>query len=700
MKKRHMPFFHAYLGYTIGTFICYYSLYMETEGIYTAGIAPPWVETITDDDLTQLILTRDADAETTQRRNSGSLICQVKKKIISSSSTVNHEYNIQAWTLSTPDLLQGASASEVHLRNAERFTLHRVAVIRNGIYIDKLPEFTVRILDDESSSSLNSLTKRKKLHYVISDVRLGDIFIMENSIVHDFANLPLLDTEYALFSHSLPDSHWYYSHYYFALLQHRDKNILVKKRYARSASGEREKDEVTSVPKGGSFIFQKFDYVQVYQKDTFVPFFEIATDATWESIAAYLHELYIPVLEKALAADTLERIGINSKTSTEATIRDVIEYMQNSIIYLYDAEVMHGFIPQAAETTLAVKAGDCKAKSILLQKLLALINVNSEVIFVNYSRDRYINLDLPSPYVFNHAIVKISYGGETFLVDPTWRNNAGFLEFRAQPIIASYLSSKGTEGLVQVAAVPPKGCFVEEETTITITRAVAHLTILGTYRFNAADGTRKNFTTNDPEPVKNQYIERTLSRLGRPSEKGLLKQPHLEIVSDDRDRNEIQILFTAEFSNAYEISRRNAIFRYYYAFDDANLLTVTNKDQVYIASFYFHTRYSLHISSDRFLRPNVPLARRNTLINNPYFTFSNTKKASFRSVHVVSEFIPKSFGVIKPGDIQTLQDDIKTIQDSNFGVGVVFYTRNEHIFYAICVTIALIYIFYLVLTTP
>ena len=71
-------------------------------------------------------------------------------------------------------------------------------------------------------------------------------------------------------------------------------------------------------------------------------------------------------------------------------IRFVIEFVQNSIYYVYDAEIMDGHEPQEPQITYESKQGDCKAKTVLLKSLLDYLDIASTCVLVNYEADYFI----------------------------------------------------------------------------------------------------------------------------------------------------------------------------------------------------------------------------------------------------------------------------------------------------------------------
>ncbi|PWS22591.1 hypothetical protein DKP78_17590, partial [Enterococcus faecium] len=71
-------------------------------------------------------------------------------------------------------------------------------------------------------------------------------------------------------------------------------------------------------------------------------------------------------------------------------IKHAIDFVQKEVYYLYNETEMDGHEPQAAEVTYKTKQGDCKAKTVLLKVILDYLDVNSELILVNYGSDVFL----------------------------------------------------------------------------------------------------------------------------------------------------------------------------------------------------------------------------------------------------------------------------------------------------------------------
>lgn len=640
------------------------------------GAAPSWVDSLTDQEIINMVAESDSREEFVARKVAQKGICYIHRRSLRTSEQKNEEYDLRVWGLNTTEILQSASIQEHGIGPRDDLAFNRVKVIRDGKIVDKASNLTTRTLSDEKSSQRGMLLKASKVHCVISDLRLGDIMILETHKVTRFDEKNEIDKHYYRFVQLLPAGYWFYGNYDFSFFQERSKEICVSKRYFRDAAGEFLPQEETMVKKGESFKFSISDYRNEDQ-DIFSPMFEMATVATWEEISTYVDSLYKETFSKhaALHPDQSLRQQLSSTDDIEQKIRRVIEYVQDNIVYLHDAEVMHAHVPQSAQEVTSNKSGDCKAKSLLLVRLLEQVGIPSNITLVNYGYDRYIGRSLPSPFVFNHAIVRVERNGKEYFIDPTWSNRAGLLENRAEPLFSTYLEIKSGATLGYKSEIASPTLNTEENTTITIKRGVGKVELAATYRCDSADIERGNIRNNTNEQLlryKNSIMRGRLQYGKDKEDSELFANTTYRVVHDDKDKNELSVLYKTDLLQPVRTSNGYLTFRYYYPFNDNQILGYSHKDAPLISFMGFSTRDSLQVISNRIFLWRYKVTKKELEIDNKYFSFSNKKRIRFLSASVTSEFRPKRYAVIPREDLAVLREDIRKIGDSNYGIGVLY----------------------------
>ncbi len=635
--------------------------------------APDWTKEITEKELVELTKTTTSSGPTNENIT---CVCFLHRRVFRTSPTQNEDYYAFVYRLDTPELLQGAAINDYLINKEQRMVLHRLGVIRNGEYLDKQQDSLTRVLDDESQSAQGSINQQKKVHIMVSDFRLGDVLVLEYSIITEFLKENCIDPEYLRFTHNFPQRNWLTTNYTFAFINDRAQDVAVKKRYFRHNNGKLVEETKVIHPKE-TFLFEEKNFQTKFGPDEMAPFFEIATVASWKYVYRFLQQLYKPALEKddSKIIGSLFKILFTGVSDEESKIRKIIEYVQEHIVYNFDADVMHGHIPQSIDETLKSQAGDCKAKSLLLIKLLSHLGIKAKLVLVNYNLGFYTNQQLPSPFVFDHMIAKIYFKDKVYFADPTWKGQRGILEKRTQPFAPYYLEIGGST-ILQTMPEEDVDFYLEENINIEIKKGVGKLQASTIYRYASADNLRLKQRNNSNLQRVQDEIKYHFDRLQYPVDKPIneyITDAQYKIIEDNEQLNEIKDLFTATLPKPYTSNTEVLkIFKYYNNLDLSNLNFPFNKDAI-LGNFVDHSRkFILTVHSDKFYKRNDPVTSRNTEIKNDYFKFSNKKKLSFRTVKVVAEYKPKISKPIDPNDLEQLKNDYAKINDSNFGVGIAY----------------------------
>src|SRR5262249_11331290 len=215
--------------------------------------APAWAEKISDEHMLETVSQIESDAHLMEWKASQKGICYVYKRVLHTSKEHNIEYALTAWPLSTPEILQSASIQEQSLGSRDHLLLHRIKVLRNGKILDKKTNVIVRLLDDESGSSGGTLLKMQKAHFIISDLRLGDVLIVESSKVTTFDGSNVIDRRYHRYIQPLATGIWLYATYDFKVINDRAEAICIKQKYFRDTAGSLVDDDGAIVKKGETF---------------------------------------------------------------------------------------------------------------------------------------------------------------------------------------------------------------------------------------------------------------------------------------------------------------------------------------------------------------------------------------------------------------------------------------------------------------
>ncbi len=148
---------------------------------------------------------------------------------------------------------------------------------------------------------------------------------------------------------------------------------------------------------------------------------EYSRFANWNDLA----RLFAPIYDQAgkLAPDSpmrLEAAKIARSTSDPvARIEAALQLVEDRVRYVFVGLNGGNYLPASADVTWSRKFGDCKAKAVLLAAILRELGVASEVVLVNSKGGDGSNERLPTPALFDHAVVRATVGTKQYWLDAT-----------------------------------------------------------------------------------------------------------------------------------------------------------------------------------------------------------------------------------------------------------------------------------------
>ncbi|MFD2942837.1 hypothetical protein [Flavobacterium notoginsengisoli] len=636
-----------------------------------------WASIIDDNQLIEYIQESDFSNKQVEE---GRDFCYFLDKIYYTSDTENSEYACVAYTLNEPGNLESASARDVIVEENETYIIHRISVLREGVLIDKIADTKIKVLDNENQSEGGVLSSSKKVNITIKDLRLYDVLITEDSRVKVFTDRDFLRKEFLKYVYVTPNTYWAYGNYKFSFINDRKETIAYKKTFFRDDNGDVLKPEINYLKKGERFVIEKENYINSFDANREIaPYIDFATDRNWTDLSNYISPLYEEIYSKSSLKEFAPKLveKLDAITDKNEQLQFAIDYVQNHIYYVYNADEMNGHKPQEPAITYENKQGDCKAKSVLLKVVLDYINVDASVVLVNFNSDHYITHYLPSLLTFNHVIVKINHKGETYFIDATTRDEFGLIENRGFIYFLHYLEVKPNKQLE--VRKPHKFSYygINEKVDLTAKNQKGDLKLITTYKGNRANYMRKYFkNTNKREIIDswNNFLFYTLNYSGDREGtdiRTIFNNAVIEIVSDDKKLNEFTIQYTASIDNPYFVDNQNNRFLMYF---DRNMVKNNARDFMHKDIPFWHNfdneKYEINLQTDQRIDTEEKFTIQESTINNPYFDFTSRKKVTKNGASIIVDFKPLVNLEIPSTDFEKFRNDHHTIADSNFGLGI------------------------------
>lgn len=644
---------------------------------YRIHKAEDWAGNIDDQELINRI--QDSDFAR-QQNNDGKDFCYFLDKKYHTSNTENSEYVCMAYTLNEPANLERASVSDIVVEENEVYHIHRISVLRDGVLIDKIPDTKIKVLDSENHSSGGILSSNKKINITIKDLRLYDILILEDSRVKLFTDRDFLRKEFSKYVWVSPDNYWAYGSYKFTFINERSQKVAYKKTFFRDDNGNVLEPETGYLEKGEKFVFEQTNYINPVDANREIfPYIDFATDNNWKELSDYIAPIYQEIFDKASLKDFAPGLveKLDAISDPDEKIQFAIEYVQNNIYYIFNADEMNGHKPQEPAVTYENKQGDCKAKSVLLKVILNYLGVDASIVLVNFHTDFYIKYYLPSLLTFNHAIVKINHKGEEYFVDATIRDEFGILENRGFIYFMHYLEVKPDQHLKERKAYRYPYFCVDEKVDFNVKDSMGKLTLTTTYKGNRANAMRRYFKNTNKREIIDSWNNFLFYSLNYSNDRNgtdirnVFKDAVIDVISDDKRLNEFRIQYSATIENPYFVDPKKNRFLMYF---DRNLVKASARDYIHKDLPFWHNfdseKYEINLYTDQKIDTEEKYTVQESTINNPYFDFKSRKKVSKNGATVYIEYNPLVNLEIPQNEFEKFRTDHHTVADSNFGLGI------------------------------
>lgn len=636
-----------------------------------------WAGNIGDEEIKNRI----KDSEFAKKQiDEGRDYCYFLDKKYYTSNTENSEYVCMAYTLNEPGNLERASVSDVIVEENEVYQIHRISVLRDGVLIDKIPDTNIKVLDSENQSSGGVLSSNKKINITIKDLRLYDVLILEDSRIKAFTDRDFLRKEFSKYVWVSPDNYWAYGNFKFTFINEREQTIAYKKTFFRDEQGDVLEPETKHLKKGERFVIEEQNYINPVDSGREIfPYVDFATESSWKDLSNYIVPLYEEIFNSSSLKDFTPNLieKLDAIADQGEKLQFAIEYVQNHIYYIFNADEMNGHKPQAPSVTYENKQGDCKAKSVLLKVILDYIGVDASVVLVNFNTDYYIKYYLPSLLSFNHVVVKVNYKDQEYFIDATIRDEFGLIENRGFMYFMHYLEVKKDQELqIRKPYQFPYFC-IDEKVDFNVQGTVGKFTLSTTYKGSRANAMRRYFKSTNKREIIDSWNSFLFYGLNYSSDRNgtdvrnVFKDAAIDVISDDKRLNEVKIQYTAIIENPYYVDPQNNRFLMYF---DRNVVKASARDFMHKDLSFWHNfdteKYEINLYTDQKIDTEEKYTVQECTIANPYFDYKSRKKVSKNGASVYIEYNPLINLEIPQSEFEKFRTDHHTIADSNFGIGI------------------------------
>ncbi len=376
----------------------------------------------------------------------------------------------------------------------QRLVLHEVAIIRGGKRTPALDPSQIRVIEKEDESDDGIYDGHLTALVFLRDVRPGDVIDWSWSI--DGSN-PILRGHYA-------DEYDLRSDVPSRLIRHRLVWNGARPVQTRGHDPART---------GDALVWEAHDVSAVNLEDALPSWYE-----PWDTIDVSDYASWREVTDWAIAmfaVDDDSRAAVHElaqKIRTEHPddpVTAAIRFVQDDIRYLGLEIGRNSHEPRQPSDVLEQRWGDCKEKALLLSLVLRELGVTADPALVNTKMRHRLDTRLPSPFAFDHVVVRVLFGGKTYWIDPTIANQGGTLTTIDTPNDARALVvSSDPTALTRIQTQRHGRTVIDEIYSAQDANAPTTLVVRTTYSGGDADDVRNDLASMDADEFARDRINR------------------------------------------------------------------------------------------------------------------------------------------------------------------------------------------------
>jgi transglutaminase-like putative cysteine protease len=403
----------------------------------------------------------------------------------------------------------------------QRLVLHEITIVRGTVTTKELDAASVRVIEKEDDSDSAIYDGRLTALIFLKDVRAGDIIDWSWSIAG--AN-PILNGHYA-------DEYDLRTDLPAHRLRHR---LLWNSTRPLQTHGQ------APVVSGPTYTWEAHDVAAVNLEDALPSWYEpwesieVSDFAAWSDVAKWSAEMFAVDDD---SVDAVKAIADKIRHDHGAdTVTAAIRFVQDDIRYLGLEIGRNSHEPRQPKEILEQRWGDCKEKALLLSLILRNLGLEADPALVNTKAKQRLDTFLPSPFAFDHVIVRVIAKGKTYWIDPTIAEQGGTLETIETPNDARALVvNEASTALTQIETIHRGRTVIDETYAAQNAASPTTLSVRTTYTGTDADAMRADLSSMAADEIARERLNRYAA--DHPSIVSTAP-PHID---DDRVKNAITI---------------------------------------------------------------------------------------------------------------------------------------------------------------
>ena len=431
--------------------------------------------------------------------------------------------------------------------------IHHIHVVRAGQIINALRPSEIKVIQREDELDERLFNGTLSAVVVLNDVRPGDVIDYAYSVNGDN---PVLAGHFAdVFTLAHSDT--------VALLRVRLLWPAARKLFVRPQQTDVQ-PTVTEGPDEVEYVWERRDAPGVEYEDPTpawynpTPFVQLSEFETWADVARWAAPLYAPgELSPALRAQIEEWRKL---PNAEERVLAARRFVQDEVRYLGIELGTYSHTPTKPAKVFERRFGDCKDKTLLLATMLNELGIEARPALINTEVHRALDNWQPSPYAFDHVIVRAELEGHTYWLDPTISYQRGTLANASTPEYERALViAPETQSLADIPVTNPDAptTSIGEVFEVESFDAPVRLLVTSVFRGTDADVARYRLAGQSHEDMGKEYLNYYADR--DPS----IQPDGLPEVADDERANVITMTERYIIPDFWKESRHEFPARYF-----------------------------------------------------------------------------------------------------------------------------------------
>ncbi len=491
----------------------------------SASVAPvpAWVKTEA--------LTLATNEQTGEAREGVIRLLSDQQVRVTVNSTERYFHNAEQ-IISQPGIEHASQLQLVFDPTYQRLVLHRIQIIRGNQTINALKPREIKFVQQESELEERLFNGTLAALVILNDVRVGDVIEYDYSLNGEN---PILGGKFADVSYLVESE---------PVSKLRYRLLWPTARPLKHAvRGLELKPTITAQGNLTEYVWVRMNTAapEASSETNDYPILHLSEFQSWQDVVAWALPLY---RQTALSPQLRAQIETWRKVSPEPEkqMLAALRFVQDEIRYLGIEMGRHSHLPHAPSLVLSRRYGDCKDKALLLCVALNALGIAAQPALVNTELYEQVAELPPSPYAFDHVIVRAQLNERDYWFDATASLQRGDLKAHVNPNFGSGLPiqnpihNNDTE-LAEIAVAASNAPLKTIHQVFKLgENNTAALEITTTYRGPEADDMRSYLASSSPKDLAQEHLraytdsDRSLTADGKPQ------------INDDAAKNELTII--------------------------------------------------------------------------------------------------------------------------------------------------------------